>query len=100
LTSILPSRYTPTTGDVYVAGQEAILRSQNGGANWAILLRGTQPTNAFGGFTDVLINKAGTKLYAALSGRNPDRAIAGVWTSATGDPGSWTRIAGGVQKPT
>jgi len=87
----------PVTGDVYVACQEAILRSQNGGTNWAILLRGTQPTNAFGGFTDVLINKAGTKLYAALSGRNPDRAIAGVWTSATGDPGSWTRIAGGVQ---
>ncbi len=89
----------PVTGDVYVAAQEAILRSQNGGNNWAIILRGNTPTNAFGGFTDILINKDGTKLYAALSGRNPDRAIAGVWTSTTGNPGTtnWTRIAGGLQ---
>ena len=87
----------PVTGDVYVAGQEAILRSQNGGINWSVLLRGTTATNSFGGFTDILINKAGTKLFAALSGRNPDRAIAGVWTSTTGNPGSWTRVAGGAQ---
>ncbi len=87
----------PTTGDIYVAGTESILRSQNGGANWTLILRGTTPTNLYGGITDILINKAGTRLYAAFTGRNPDRAIAGVWTSTTGNPGSWTRVAGGLQ---
>ncbi len=87
----------PVSGDVYVAGQEAILRSQNGGISWAFVLRGTVPTNRLQGVTDVIINKAGTKIFAAFSGRNPDRAIAGVWMSTTGNPASWTRIAGGME---
>lgn len=87
----------PANGDVYVAGQEAILRSLNGGIAWAVVLRGTVSTNTLQGPTDILINKAGTRIYAAFSGRNPDRAIAGVWTSTTGNTASWTRIAGGLE---
>src|SRR6185369_4248809 len=62
-----------------------------------VVLRGTVATNRLQGITDILINKAGTKIYAAFSGRNPDRAIAGVWTSTTGNAATWTRIAGGME---
>ncbi len=37
-----------------------------------------------------MINKAGTKLFAAVTGRNPDRSLAGVWISDNGNGGSWT----------
>ena len=87
----------PTTGDVYVAAHQSILKSTNGGTSWNFVLRGTQAATNIAGITEILINKAGTKLFAAFSGQNPDRAIAGVWQSTTGDLNAWTRIAGGVQ---
>ena len=74
----------PVTGDVYVAAQQAIVRSQNGGISWTTVLTGAVSTNRLQGVTDVKINKAGTKIYAAFSGRNPNRDIAGVWMSSTG----------------
>lgn len=87
----------PTTGDVYVAAHQNILRSTDGGTSWTSVLRGTVAATNIAGITEILINKAGTKLFAAFSGRNPDRAIVGVWQSTTGNNGGWTRIAGGVQ---
>jgi hypothetical protein len=43
-----------------------------------------------------MVNKAGDRVYAAITGRNPDRSFVGVWMSPTGNPGNWTRIAGGA----
>ena len=85
----------PVTGDVYAAIHRRIVRSSDGGANWTSVLEGFTPVNVFGGLTDIMINKSGSKLYAAVSGRNLDRSLAGVWTSTSGNAGSWTRIAGG-----
>lgn len=87
----------PITGDVYVASHQRIYRSKDGGTTWTSVLQGSQPATNIGGVTDVIINKTGTKLFAAFSGWNPDRAIAGIWQSASGDAGSWIRIGGGQQ---
>lgn len=85
----------PVTGDVYAAVQRRINRSTDGGNTWTTVLEGTTPASTTAGFADVMINKTGTALFAGITGRNPDRSLAGVWTSATGNNGSWTRIAGG-----
>jgi hypothetical protein len=87
----------PVTGDIYAAIQRRIVRSTDGGLTWNSVLEGTTPTTTDGGVGEILINTAGTKLFAAMTGRNPDRAFVGIYTSGTGDNGSWTRIAGGSQ---
>lgn len=86
----------PTNGHVYAAIQQRIVRSTDGGTTWNTVINSSIPTSSQGGFADVMINKAGTRLFAALSGRNPDRSAAGVWMSSTGNSGEWTRIAGGT----
>ncbi len=86
----------PVTGHLYVAGDGSIVRSRDGGATWQYVLR-SNSTNTFTGITDILINKSGSRLYAAFTGRNTDRPMVGVWTSTVGDPNTWTRIAGGPQ---
>lgn len=85
----------PVTGDVYVANHQRIYRSKDGGTSWSSVLQGSSAATNIAGVTDIIINKTGTKLFAAFSGWNPERAVAGIWQSTTGDPGSWTRIAGG-----
>ena len=90
----------PTNGDVYAAVQRRIFRSQDGGATWNDVLSGNTPASSAAGFADVMINRTGTRFYAAFSGRNPDRNLAGVWTSNSGDLSSWTRIAGGPEGST
>lgn len=85
----------PANGDVYAAVQRRISRSTDGGNSWTSVLEGTTPASTIGGFADIMINKTGTALFAAITGRNPDRSLAGVWRSTTGNGGSWTRIAGG-----
>jgi hypothetical protein len=85
----------PVTGDIYAAIQRRIVRSSDGGNSWSAVLISSTAATSVGGVADLLINKTGTKLFAAITGRNPDRGLAGVWMSDTGNPGSWTRIAGG-----
>jgi hypothetical protein len=85
----------PTNGDVYAAIQRRIVRSSDGGNSWSEVLVGATPASSVGGFADVMINRTGTRFYAAVTGRNPDRNLAGVFMSTTGNSGSWTRIAGG-----
>lgn len=87
----------PTTGHVYACAHNGIVRSTDGGNTWGFVLRSTAASFTFAGVCDILINRAGSQLFAAISGRNTDRAAAGVWTSTTGDVNSWTRIAGGVE---
>ncbi len=86
----------PVTGDIYAAIQRRIVRSQDGGLTWSSVLEGTTPTTTDGGVGEIIINSAGTKLYAAITGRNPDRSLVGIYTSSTGNLNAWTRIAGGT----
>jgi len=86
----------PVNGHVYAAIQQRIVRSSDGGATWTTLMGSPTPTSSDRGQTDVMINKAGNRLFAAFSGRNPDRSFAGVWSSTTGNAGDWSRIAGGT----
>jgi len=86
----------PGTGHVYAAIHQRIVRSTDGGNTWSTVLNTPTSTSSDRGSTDILIDKAGTRLFAAVSGRNPDRASVGIWTSANGNSGSWTRIAGGL----
>lgn len=90
----------PTTGHVYAASHRRVMRSTDGGATWTAVLEGTSPTSAIGGITEVIIPSNGSRIYAAVTGENPDRAFVGIWESATGAANSWVRIAGGVQNAT
>ncbi|HNS16800.1 MAG TPA: T9SS type A sorting domain-containing protein [Bacteroidales bacterium] len=74
---------------VYAACYGAIMRSENGGATWQVVL-GDLPNKSF--CTDIAITSDGI-LYALLSGYGwgvepPDKA--GIWRSANGI--SWTNI--------
>lgn len=81
----------PITGDVYVAAQNTIQRSKDGGTTWAAV-KGALGGNTITGNTDVVIKSDGSKIYAAFHLKNSsDR---GVWESASGDLGTWTAIAG------
>jgi photosystem II stability/assembly factor-like uncharacterized protein len=86
----------PTNGHVYAAIQRRIARSTDGGNTWTEVLVGSSAASTVGGFADVMVNNNGTRFYAAITGRNPDRGFVGVWTSPNGNPGNWTRIAGGT----
>ena len=86
----------PTTGEVYAAVHNRIMKSSDGGITWLTVLGGTLANNALGGLTEVLIPADGSKIFAAVNGENVDRALVGVWESTTGNVGTWTRIAGGT----
>jgi len=81
----------PVTGDVYVAAQNSIQRSQNGGATWTAV-KGSLGGTTVTGNTDVVIKADGSKIYIAFHLKNTNDR--GVWESATGDANSWTAIAG------
>ncbi|HYF33405.1 MAG TPA: T9SS type A sorting domain-containing protein [Chitinophagaceae bacterium] len=84
----------PVNGHVYVAGHRRLIRSQNGGASWEMAFNTVSAATAANGQMDVVCTSTG-RLYLALNGGSPDGALRGVWTSPTGNAGSWTRIAGG-----
>lgn len=87
----------PTTGDVYAAVHRRIVRSSDGGNTWTEVFGSTVAATSTGGIADLLINKNGSKIFVAMSGRNADRNLAGIFTSSTGNSGSFTRIAGGIK---
>ncbi len=89
----------PTTGDIYAAASGAIYRGVYS-FNWITGFTWTW-SNVLGNgmynyyaLTDVAIAPNGT-VYAGISGVVTG-GFDGVWKSANGNPGSWTRIAGGV----
>jgi hypothetical protein len=90
----------PTNGHVYAAIHQRIIRSTDGGNSWSTVLNTPTATSSDRGSTEVLIDNTGSRIFAAFSGRNPDRASAGIWTSTNGNSGSWTRIAGGLNGQT
>jgi hypothetical protein len=84
----------PTNGHVYVAGHRRLVRSTDGGNSWEIVFNTAAAANSATGQTDVACTNTG-RLYFAVNGGIPDFAARGVWTSATGNASSWTRLAGG-----
>ncbi len=84
----------PINGHLYVGCHRRLIRSTDFGLNWEVVFVGTQPSTASAGTVDVTFNTAG-KVFIAVNGGNNDFAIRGVWTSNTGNSGSFTRIAGG-----
>jgi hypothetical protein len=87
----------PVTGHIYAAIHRRVVRSTDGGTTWNSVFESTITATGVGGVADLLINKAGSKIFVAMSGRNADRALAGIFTSTTGDVGSYSRIAGGIE---
>lgn len=86
----------PTTGHVYAAVHNRIVRSTDGGTTWTTVLGGSIGQSASNGLTEILIAPNGSKLFAAFTGTNTDRSLGGVWESNTGNGNDWRRIAGGV----
>lgn len=88
----------PANGDVYIAGHRRLVRSTNGGNSFDVVFTSmtNPPTTALSsnGQNDIIITNTG-KVIIAFNGGNPDLAMRGVWTSNTGNAGSFTRIAGG-----
>jgi hypothetical protein len=85
----------PTNGDVYVACFERIARSSNGGTSFQVVFGSTSSSpGTDNAQTEVAINSAG-RIFIAMNGGHPDPNLRGVWTSATGNQNTWTRIAGG-----
>jgi hypothetical protein len=84
----------PVNGDVYIAGHRRLVRSTNGGASFSVVFGSTGAANASNGQMDVAISNAG-RVFLAVNGGRPDRTLRGMWTSATGNLNSYTRIAGG-----
>ena len=100
----------PVNGDIYAAVHRRVLRSKDGGQSWKTVFisrlginNNVSPqfdsaaTTSVGGISDILINNAGSKIFVAMSGRNADRSLAGIFMSSTGDSLSFNRIAGGVK---
>ncbi|MEO6188677.1 MAG: T9SS type A sorting domain-containing protein [Ginsengibacter sp.] len=85
---------SPVNGDVFIAGHRRLVRSSDGGQSFKVVFGGNVATTADQGQMDIVSTDAG-RLYLAVNGSNPDQSVRGVWTSATGDINSWTRIAGG-----
>lgn len=84
----------PVNGNVYIAGHRRLIRSLDGGNSFEIAFNTLTGATSANGQMDVACTNTG-RLYLALNGGSPDLALRGVWTSATGAAGSWTRIAGG-----
>jgi hypothetical protein len=83
----------PVTGDIYVACNGTIQRSQNGGTTWSIL-KGSNSGTSRTGNTDLAITNTGSKIYISFHLSNTTNR--GVWESTTGDAGTFTAIAGNV----
>jgi hypothetical protein len=84
----------PTSGAVYVGGHRRLIRSTDFGSTWELVFGGSIGAIAVAGTMDVVISNSG-RVLLAVNGGNPDPALRGVWSSTTGNSGSFTRLAGG-----
>lgn len=85
----------PVNGDLYISGHRRVLKSSNGGSSFQTVFGSAVATNSSNGQSDVVITNTG-KVIVAMNGGTPDLSLRGVWVSATGNLGSYTRIAGGT----
>ncbi|MFM9904111.1 MAG: carboxypeptidase regulatory-like domain-containing protein [Pyrinomonadaceae bacterium] len=86
----------PTNGNVFAGVVAGILRSTDGGLTWDLPLSGG--FSFASQFADIVVTSTG-RFYAGFAGSNSVGAD-GVFTSTTGAPGSWARIAGPGGTPT
>lgn len=94
----------PKNSDVYAAIHRKIMRSKDGGSTWETVLScdvnqlstGTAcASTSSAGIGDLAVKSDGSKIFAAITGRNNVRHLVGIWESSTGDSSSFVRIAGG-----
>ena len=94
----------PTNSYVYAAIHRKIIRSKDGGTTWETVLScnvnllasgGACASTSSAGVGDLAIKADGSKIFAAITGRNNVRHLVGIWESTTGDSTSFVRIAGG-----
>ena len=94
----------PTNSYVYAAVHRKIMRSKDGGSTWETVLScnvnllatgGACASTSSAGVGDLAIKSDGSKIFAAITGRNNTRHLVGIWESSTGDSTSFVRIAGG-----
>jgi hypothetical protein len=85
---------SPVNGEVYIASHRRLVRSTDGGNTFRVVFGSAVPANSGNGQMDIAIANTG-KILLAVNGGNPDGTLRGVWTSTSGNVGSWTRIAGG-----
>lgn len=84
----------PLNGHVYVGCHRRLIRSTDFGVTWEVVLQGTVPSIALNGTVDVVVTGTG-RVIAAVNGANDDFNLRGVWSSPSGNSGTFTRIAGG-----
>jgi hypothetical protein len=84
----------PVNGHLYVGCHRRLMRSTDFGVTWEVVMIGTQASTAVAGTMDVVVTNTG-RVIAAQNGANPDIPFRGVFSSTTGNSGSFTRIAGG-----
>lgn len=94
----------PKNSDVYASIHRKIMRSKDGGSTWETVLScdvnqlstGTAcASTSSAGIGDLAVKSDGSKIFAAITGRNNVRHLVGIWESSTGDSSSFVRIAGG-----
>ena len=98
----------PKNSDVYAAIHRKIMRSKDGGTTWEtvlscnvnLLATGACASTSSAGVGDLAVKADGSKIFAAITGRNNVRHLVGIWESATGDSASFVRIAGGEKDAT
>lgn len=78
----------PTNGHVYAAASNTIQKSIDGGMSWTTVLGSL----ANAAYTEIICTPAG-RLYAAFSGTDANE---GVYTTTSGNSGTWTKIAGTI----
>ncbi|MDW3649608.1 MAG: T9SS type A sorting domain-containing protein [Bacteroidia bacterium] len=81
----------PTNGNIYMAIAGAVLRSTDGGSSWNTVIGGAC-SGSTSGESDIVISSTG-QVYIAFAG-DAGSALDGIWTSGSGNSGSYTRIAG------
>jgi hypothetical protein len=84
----------PTNGHLYICGHRRVIRSTDGGASFQLIFNGRSPSTADAGQMDLVCTNTG-KLYLGVNGGFPNIAQRGLWSSTTGNAGSWVRFAGG-----
>jgi len=55
---------------VYAAAHRRVYRSSDGGSTWTEIFGSTITATATGGIADLAINKTGSRVFVAMSGRN------------------------------
>jgi len=84
----------PVNGDVYFASHRRLVRSSDGGNTFRVVFESATTALTINGQMEVACTNTG-RFLLAVNGGSASFDKRGIWVSTTGDPDSWTRIAGG-----